>query len=55
MPDLVRLRSRAQVTLPQEAVNDLNLKEGDNISVEAANGKVVLNPVAVISRDELWA
>ena len=55
MPDLVKLRSRAQVTLPKEAVKTLKLKEGDNLSVEVANGKVILTPIAVIPRDELWA
>jgi antitoxin MazE len=55
MPDLVKLRSRAQVTLPKEAVKILNLKEGDNLPVEVANGKVIITPVAVIPRDELWA
>ena len=29
--------------------------EGDNLSVEVANGKVIITPVAVIPRDELWA
>jgi len=46
MPDLVKLRSRAKT---------LNLKEGDNLSVEVADGKVIITPVAVIPRDELWA
>lgn len=55
MLDLVKLRSRAQVTLPKEAVKTLNLKEGDILSVEVANGKVIMTPVAVIPRDELWA
>jgi antitoxin MazE len=54
MLDLIKLRSRAQVTLPKEAVETLKLKEGDNLSVEVANGRVILTPVAVIPRDELW-
>lgn len=55
MPDLVKLRSRAQVTLPKAAIKKLKLKEGDNLSVEVADGKVIITPVAVIPRDELWA
>jgi len=55
MPDLVKLRSRAQVTLPKAAVKKLKLKEGDNLSVEVADGRVIITPVAVIPRDELWA
>ena len=55
MTSLVKLRSRAQVTLPKEAVKELNLREGDNLSVEVDKGKVIITPVAVIPKDELWA
>ncbi|MBW6463449.1 MAG: AbrB/MazE/SpoVT family DNA-binding domain-containing protein [Firmicutes bacterium] len=55
MSTLVKLRSRAQITLPKEAVKELNLKEGDNLSIEIDNGKVVITPVAIIPKDELWA
>jgi len=55
MPTLVKLRSRAQITLPKEAVKILKLKEGDNLSIEVDNGKVIITPVAVIPKDELWA
>jgi len=55
MPSLVKLRSRAQITLPKEAVKELNLKEGDNLSIEVDKGKVIITPVAIIPKDELWA
>jgi len=55
MSSLVKLRSRAQITLPKEAVKELNLKEGDNLSVEVNEGKVIITPVAIIPKDELWA
>ncbi len=55
MSSLVKLRNRAQITLPKEAVKMLNLKEGDNLSIEVSNGKVIITPVAVIPKDELWA
>jgi antitoxin MazE len=55
MPTLVKLRNRAQITLPKETVKKLNLKEGDNLSVEVSNGKVLITPVAIIPKDELWA
>ncbi len=37
------------------AVKKLNLKEGDTLSIEVDNGKVIITPVAVIPKDELWA
>jgi len=55
MSTLVKPRSRAQITLPKEAVKKLNLKEGDNLSIEVDSGKVVITPVAIIPKDELWA
>ncbi len=55
MSSLVKLRSRAQITLPKEAVKKLNLKEGDNLSIEVDKGKVIITPVAIIPKDELWA
>ena len=55
MSSLVKLRSRAQVTLPKETVKKLNLKEGDTLSIEVDEGKVIITPVAVIPKDELWA
>ncbi len=55
MSSLVKLRSRAQITLPKEAVKKLNLKEGDNLSIEVDEGKVIITPVAIIPKDELWA
>ncbi len=53
MSTLVKLRSRAQITLPKEAVKKLKLKEGDNLSIEVDNGKVIITPVAVIPKDEM--
>ncbi len=55
MSTLVKLRSRAQITLPKETVRMLNLKEGDNLSIEVDDGKVIITPVVVIPKDELWA
>lgn len=55
MSSLVKLRNRAQITLPKGAVKILDLKEGDNLSIEVSNGKVIITPVAVIPKDELWA
>lgn len=52
---LTKLRNRSQVTLPIEVVKALNLKIGDDLKVEVESGRVVITPVAVIPKDELWA
>ena len=38
-----RLSSKRQVTLPLRIVEELNLKTGDELKVEAADGRVVLS------------
>ncbi len=55
MSTLTKLRNRSQVTLPKEVVKALNLKIGDDLRVEVKSGCVVITPVAVIPKDELWA
>jgi len=55
MSALTRLRNRAQVTLPKEVVKTLDLKIGDDLMVEVKSGRVIITPVAVIPKDELWA
>jgi AbrB family looped-hinge helix DNA binding protein len=48
---LVRLRERAQITLPQELRDALKLKQGDYLEAEVVEGKLILKPVAVITRE----
>jgi antitoxin component of MazEF toxin-antitoxin module len=55
MSTLTKLRNRAQVTLPKEVVKALDLQVGDDLKVEVKSGCVVITPVAVIPKDELWA
>lgn len=55
MASLIRLRERAQITLPKETLRKLNIKTGDNLAVEIDDGRVILTPVAIIPKDELWA
>ena len=36
-------------------VKSLGLKSGDDLQIEIKRGRVVITPVAVIPKDELWA
>ena len=47
---LVRLRERAQITLPQEVRDALRVKQGDYLEAEVVGGGVLLRPVALIVR-----
>jgi len=48
---LVRLRERAQITLPQEVRDALRVKQGDYLEAEVIEGKLILKPVAVVARE----
>ena len=48
---LVRLRERAQISLPQEVRDALKVKHGDYLEAELVEGGVLLRPVAVVDRD----
>lgn len=47
---LVRLRERAQITLPQELRAALKVRQGDYFEAEVVDGRLVLEPVSVVSR-----
>lgn len=49
-----KLRPKAQITIPKEIVDELNLSEGDVLDVTVSKGKIVLDPQAVVAKDEAW-
>jgi AbrB family looped-hinge helix DNA binding protein len=51
---LVKLLRGGQMTLPAEARRALRLKEGDYLEAEVGEDRIVLKPVAVVSREEAW-
>lgn len=50
----VTLRAKNQVTIPNEAVEMLDLHKGDAFEVAIENGRVVLIPVVTIEKDQAW-
>jgi AbrB family looped-hinge helix DNA binding protein len=52
---LVRVRERAQITLPQEVRDALKVKQGDYLEAEIVEGGVLLRPKAVVDRDDARA
>jgi antitoxin MazE len=51
---VTKLRERSQITLPAEIVKKLDLKTGDNLEISLEEGKIVIKPVLVIDRSQLW-
>ncbi len=54
LKEKVRLGSKRQLTIPQEALAKLHLREGDIFELRVLEGKMELVPMALIPRDQLW-
>jgi AbrB family looped-hinge helix DNA binding protein len=48
---LVRLRDRAQITLPQDVRDALQVKQGDYLDAKVVEGGVLLRPLTLVDRD----
>ena len=51
---LVKVRGKAQITLPGDVRQALGVKEGDYLEATLVDGGVLLTPVAVLDRAEAW-
>ena len=51
---LVELKRKSQVTIPSELVKKLKLKPGDKLEIEEKDGCLIITPVAVIPRNQMW-
>ena len=46
---IIELRKKSQITIPKAVVDELQLKEGDHLSVTVQDGAIHIEPVAVYS------
>ena len=51
---LLKVRERAEITLPREIQDALNLHQGDDLEAEVVEGGVLLRPIAATAREEAW-
>ncbi len=51
---LVDFKYKSQVTIPSRLVKKLNLKPGDKLEIHEENGRLIIEPVAVIPRTQAW-
>ena len=51
---IVDLKQKSQVTIPMELVKKLNLAVGDKLEVEEKDGKLIITPVVIIPKDQVW-
>lgn len=51
---LVKIKRFAQVTLPPDIRKRFSLSEGDYLEAEAVEKGILLKPVTVVERKEVW-
>ena len=54
MSEQVRVRKKAQLTIPLSVRKELGVKEGDYLDVQVRNGEIVLKLVKAVDKDQTW-
>lgn len=54
MSELIQVRKKAQVTLPQSVRQALNIEEGDFLDAVVKDGEIVLRVKKLVDKDQAW-
>ena len=54
MSELIQVRKKAQVTLPQSLRQALNIEEGDFLDAMVKDGEIVLRVKKLVDKDQAW-
>ena len=54
MSELVQVRKKAQVTLPQSVRQELGIEEGDFLDIQVRSGEIVLKVKRMIDKEQAW-
>ena len=54
MSELIQVRKKAQLTLPQSVRKELGIEEGDFLDVRVENGEIMLRVKKMIDKDQTW-
>ena len=54
MSELIQVRKKAQVTLPQSVRRALNIEEGDFLDVQVKDGQIVLRVKKLVDKEQAW-
>jgi antitoxin MazE len=50
----VRIKRKAQVTIPKKVMDQLGLDENDELDVYVENGRIVMEPMIRIPKNQAW-
>ncbi len=51
---IVELRQKSQITIPDEVLKTLNLKTGDKLEFSVKDGRILIQPVVIVPKDQAW-
>ena len=54
MSELIRVRKKAQLTLPLSVRQELGVEEGDYMDVQVRDGEIVLKVKKLVDKDQAW-
>jgi AbrB family looped-hinge helix DNA binding protein len=54
MSDLVQIRKKAQMTIPQSVRQKLDIEEGDFLDVQVKSGEIVLKVKKLVNKEQAW-
>jgi AbrB family looped-hinge helix DNA binding protein len=54
MSELIQVRKKAQVTLPQSIRKKLGIEEGDFLDIQVKNGDIVLRLKKLVDSEQAW-
>jgi len=54
MSELIQVRRKSQLTLPQSVREELGIEEGDFLDVKVQDGEIVLRPKKLVDKDQEW-
>lgn len=52
--ELIQVRKKFQITLPVSIRQALHLEEGDVLTAEVQDGRLVLQPKLLVDKDQAW-
>jgi len=54
MSQLIQVRKKAQLTLPQSVRQELGIREGDFLDVRVESGAIMLRPKELVDKEQAW-
>lgn len=50
---IIEIKSKSQITIPKEIMQELNIDKGTNLECKVINGEIVLTPIKFIGKTDI--